>query len=94
MRVCPCACVCVYVCVYMSMDVIHLMIKVAATVVRGQSISRFAHRFVMTLEDNPQATKCIYKRFTVKSVGSEWPPGVKESIRNPVIPLTLVGTEY
>ena len=35
----PCACVRVHVCVYMSsMDVIHLMIKVAATVVGGQSI--------------------------------------------------------
>ena len=32
-RVCPCACVCVS-----SMNVIHPMIKVAATVVRGQSI--------------------------------------------------------
>ena len=79
-RVCPCACVRAHVCVYMSsMDVIHLIIKVAATVVRGQSISSFAHGFVTTLEDNPQATKCIYKWFTVKSVGSEWPPGVKES---------------
>ena len=38
-RVCPCACVRVHVCVYMSsMDVIHLMIKVAATIVGGQSI--------------------------------------------------------
>ena len=38
-RVCPCACVHVHVCVYMSsMDVIHLKIKVAATVVGGQSI--------------------------------------------------------
>ena len=89
-RACPCACVCVHVCVYMSsMDVIHQMIKVAATVVGCQSISRFAHRFVMTLDNNPQATKCTYKRFTVKSVGSQWPPGVKESVRNPVIPLTL-----
>ena len=65
------------------------MIKVAATIVGGQSISRFAHRFITTLEDNSQATKCIYKLFTVKSVGSEWPPGIKESVRNPVIPLTL-----
>ena len=38
-RVCPCACVRVHVCVYMSsMHVIHPMIKVAATVVEGQSI--------------------------------------------------------
>ena len=38
-RVCPCACVRVHVCVYMSsMDVIHPMIKVAATVVGGHSI--------------------------------------------------------
>ena len=43
-RVCPCACVCVHVCVYMSsMDVIHLMIKVAATVVGGQSIYLKVH---------------------------------------------------
>ena len=33
--------------------------------------------------------KCVHKQFTIKSVGSEWPPGVKESIRNPVIRLTL-----
>ena len=38
---------------------------------------------------NPQAMKCIHKQFTVKSVGSEWPPGVKESVRNTAIPLTL-----
>ena len=38
-----------------------------------------------TLEDNPQAMKCIHKQFTVKSVGSEWPPGVKESVRNTAI---------
>ena len=42
-----------------------------------------------TLEDNPQAMKCIHEQFTVKSVGSEWPPGVKESVQNTVIPLTL-----
>ena len=40
---CVCKCVCMYVlvhvCVYVpSMDVIHLMIKVAATVVGGQSM--------------------------------------------------------
>ena len=62
-RVCPCACVRVHVCVYMSsMDVIHLMIKIAGTIVRGQSTSRFTHRFITTLEDNLQAMKCIYKR--------------------------------
>ena len=38
-HVCPCVCVRVHVCVYMSsMDVIHQMIKVAATVVGGQSM--------------------------------------------------------
>ena len=70
------------------MDVIHLMIKVAATVVGGQSIY-LPQDSSSTLEDNPQAMKCIHKQFIVKSVGSEWPPGVKESVRNMVIPLTL-----
>ena len=83
-------CVHVHVCVHMcvsSMDVIHPIIKVAATVVGGQSI--YLKVRPSTLEDNPQAMKCIHKQFTVKSVGSEWPPGVKESVRNMVIPLTL-----
>ena len=43
-RVCPCAYVRVHVCMYMSsMDVIHLMIKVAATGVGGQSIYLKVH---------------------------------------------------
>ena len=86
--------VCVHVCVYMyvlvhvcvsSMDVIHSMIEVAATVVGGQSICPTQGSPTdssSTLEDNPQAMKFIHKQFTVKSVGSEWPPGIKESVRN------------
>ena len=70
-----------HVCVS-CMDVIHPMIKVAATVVGGQSTQGSFTDSSSTLEDNPQAMKCIHKQFTVKSVGSEWPPGVKESVRN------------
>ena len=51
------------------MDVI-LVVEVS------QSISRFTHRFVKALEDNSQATKCMHKQFTVKSVGSERCKGV------------------
>ena len=81
-----CACVFVHTCVCV-INGYHDQSSLSEV---SQSISsQFAHRFVTTLEDNPQTTKCIHKQFTVKSVGSEWPPGVKESIRNPVIPLTL-----
>ena len=43
-RVCACMSLCMYVCLCVSsMDVIHLLIKVAATVVRGQSIYLKVH---------------------------------------------------
>ena len=84
MHVCVYMYVLVHVCVS-SMDVIHPMIKVAATVVGGQSI----YLKVRPQIRNPQAMKCIHKQFTVKSLGSEWTPGVKESVRNTAIPLTL-----
>ena len=59
-----------------------LTIKVAGTIAGvSQTILRFTHKFVKTLADNPQATKCMHTQFIVKSVGSEWPRGVEEPFK-------------
>ena len=52
-----------FICVHVSsMDVIHPIVKGAATVVGGQS-NYFKVRFVKTLEDNPQGTKYMRTQF-------------------------------
>ena len=78
---CVCVCKCVYACMSLCMCACACMCvhdiygchssddqSSCYCSQRSVNLSQgFAHRFVATLEDNPQATKCIYKRFTVKS---------------------------
>ena len=77
-HVCPCACVCVIYGCHPSDDQSSCYCSR-----RSVNLSQGSPTDLSSiLEDNPQAMKCIHKQFTVKSVGSEWPPGVKESVRN------------